>query len=398
VRFPPPIVVQTNPARCGGRSVTPIAVGLVPWPEEQERTTVVAKVSYELDHATGSLLLMSPQPGFSTAEPDDLVALKPFADVMIVGHAHTAGTQDRIRAEIRIDDRLARVFSVVATAPAARIPLTVGHVRGLDGSNQAPVGPIAPRDVETDGSARPLAVSPWDGVSCTVNILDRGVQFAAAGQTCAFLDPAARIELDGLVAGGGKRVLSLPGVMPLVLYQGRHGRCAVTMVIDTLLIDTDSGRLSLVWRGQVAEDAFAAPNVALVAALADGQQVPSLTDVLRHQARGHFSRAQVPRDAGVPPAPIQDLELEIARRRALVFTPDPRMDLRQYGKIAAELACAEDRRVVLARHHMDEDEWMLEERAWLEYLASAVKAGDDTRVSEFHDACASGHRAVGVGR
>ncbi len=387
------------------------------------------------------------------AAPTDLVAAKPQADVLLVGSAYAARAVARIDARLSVAGRLERDFCTVGPSPVESMPLAEAFLRDRDGSSRIDaVGPIGPLEVQDDESAEALTalgldellaqrhaamraladetwkpwedagleapppraeegapedsaaelsldelgdsgVATWDDLAPAESALGRGVQFAAEPMTCALLDGDELLDLEGLTPGGGSQTLVLPGHLVLVVFEGAGARYDVSMAIDTLLIDTEKARLSLVWRGQIPEDAFALPGLRLIVALAHQQRVPELDEIVRNLARGHFSRAEVPPESEVPPPPPDDVELGVARQMTFDRTPDPLLDLDRYATVAAELACHPNERAsVLARAGLDEIDWMLEERGWLARLSAAKEAGDLDFVHDYDRVCAVARR------
>jgi len=65
---------------------------------------------------------------------------------------------------------------------------------------------------------------------------------------------------------------------------------------------------------------------------------------------------------------------------------EPTLAVGDYARIAAELAEGkEPRGSTLDRHGLDEDGWALEERAWLDRMASAAMNGDASPTVEYGD-------------
>ena len=225
----------------------------------------------------------------------------------------------------------------------------------------------------------------WDDLTPADSpLLDDGVQHAAAHMVCGPIDRAQVFELQGLRPGGERQKLRLPGHEVLVVFEGHDATYDVTMMVDTVQIDTVAGQLSLSWRGQLPEDAFGWDEQRLIVALADGAHWPALDDLYRNLPRAHFARASVPRDADLPEPARPDLDLELARQMTFHRTPDPQLELEHYARVAAELwAAPESRADVLSRHGMDAVDWMLEERAWLARVGQALQAGDLATVKAY---------------
>lgn len=441
MRFPPPIVAQTDASRLAPSRVKPLSLGLVPW-ENGELTTVVLKVAYTFDPRRSEqvVTLAAEQPALvhehrSSLErgvldselesPMDLVHAKIAADVLLVGHAYSHQPSERIDARIRIPERMERAFSAVGTAHD-RIPLRGGYLRDTDGETPIPpVGPcgprlvIAPKPEVKDGPTttdriaqqiaagdldptRPLApqleaaADPeepageieiddedlelmWeDLVEENMPLLERGVQHAAAASTSPlfFLGDEV-IELDGLTVGGGRRVLRLAGHEPQVIFETQDDtKLWPLMLCDTVSIDTDTNTVTLTWRGQITVDALASPTNRIVMGLTRMGGKGLLSHLYRDLQRGHFARAEVLGGAPSPLTDGRDIELELARYQTFDRSPEPLLSLADYARVTAEILGADDRAAVLARHGMNDDDWMLEERGWMERVGRAMARGD----------------------
>ena len=68
---------------------------------------------------------------------------------------------------------------------------------------------------------------------------------------------------------------------------------------------------------------------------------------------------------------------EMAKYETWHLTPETSLDLEGYATVSAALAKGRDRSEVLARHELDEDDWVLEEQAWLSRLSEAVGSDDE---------------------
>ncbi|HHH11352.1 MAG TPA: DUF2169 domain-containing protein, partial [Sorangium sp.] len=168
------IVAQCDPARLA-RAAYPAAdaptrgwpvalpVGLVPWEQQQARTTVVVKVSYRYERSSlrPALQLLAQQPGFTVAQastllgaqppevgaPTDLVAAKALADVAVVGSAYAAGPAKQMEAAFSLGQQFTRRVRLAHASERAAIPLTLAHLLPHDGEPASPLGPIAVREV-----------------------------------------------------------------------------------------------------------------------------------------------------------------------------------------------------------------------------------------------------------
>ena len=450
MRFPPPIVAQAATLFAHSEKldslVSPLGVGLVPWPEKAERTTIVVKFAYTFDprRPTSSAQLAAEHPplvfeslpstrqgardGELEAAPD-MVRAKTAADIMVVGSAFAETPTETVQARVRIPQRFERSFAVVGAA-RKRHPLAGGYLREADGvSPTQPVGPVLARPVIRppsppapnvdpavtaaddlaarikDGSfdptrgdnseitpnsppeeSPPLDVSAediewmWqDLVEQDSPFVERGTHHAArASMANEFLYGNEILELDGLVPGGSRRALELPGFEPQVIVEtDDQARLWPVMICDTLVLDTDLNTITLTWRGQVTQDLLATPMVRLVVGLRPSGANGLLSQLYRDLQRGHFSRAEVMGGAPDPCGPDgRDLELELARAATFDMTPDPSLSMEEYSRVAAALGTGDDRDVVLGNFSLDQDSWMLEERGWMDRIARAMSRGD----------------------
>lgn len=436
MRFYPPLVLQTNAGKVWGKRVCPLRVGLVPWEPRQERTTVVVKASYDVGREATLARESRPfgrgRPAtrrgalpLEVDEPDDLVAVKLGADLLFGGSAYAGRAVERIAARVCFGDAIDLSFVVQGPAPVERMPLAGEFLRQPDGVTALPpVGAVRARAVampadeedvdamtpeerkavlallaarfaehEAQAQAVPLssgaeahgaARSPdtgrvpeetWAHLPTAAPYLGRGVQCAAAHLTTAFLIGGERLELTGLLPGGGDRVLTLPNHVPLVLAEGNAGRFVVEMLCDTVLLDDDG--LTMTWRGQVPEDLLASPISRLVVTLAERGSEPELSTVMGELARAHYGRAEVPEAADIQVPPSPDAELIVARLANGHATPEPMLSQAEFVQLRAALSSdSTGRRDWLSKHGLDEHEWSLEVRAWSAVANRARSRGD----------------------
>ncbi|MCA9621882.1 MAG: DUF2169 domain-containing protein [Myxococcales bacterium] len=170
MRLPPPIVARVDPARLFGRRVARFPVGVVPWRTEQERSTVVVKLSYDFDPAArhAEPVLVDPRP-FSIATPseiqgaladelaapDDLVRAKRGTDLLVFGELFADRPVERVTGQIHVRDRA--MIPMVAVGTAGRsFPLAGGFLRTEDGTTPLVVGPSGPRVVLEEEPAAAL--------------------------------------------------------------------------------------------------------------------------------------------------------------------------------------------------------------------------------------------------
>ncbi len=374
-------------------------------------------------------------PGATAVErraPADWLLHKPAADLLMVGHAHASRAMQSIAVRVAIPRvGFERRFVVTGPSPIERMPMSGALLRDEDGETRIPpVGPIVPRRAavargegdDADGELEDALLPRLDrdelwaqfpGVVFSSPFAVDGDQCAAAHMTTKYLRGDEVIELDGVATGGGPMSVRLPGLAPLVLYQAAGMRFLVGLVLDTAFLDLDGSlelggllesdatvggpALELTWRGQVHEDVFTVPGASFVVAPAYAGDAPNLASILAETPRARFEYACVP--AGIGIAVGDEVGLRLARQRCMHETPEPRLSLEHYVAVARELGAASaaaagaegsarevpsllartptaTRGEVLARHGLDEDAWMLEERGWLARFSRAVENGE----------------------
>lgn len=364
-----------------------LGIGLLRWFDPEHRLTVIVKATFTL--AGERLALADEQPPLSLDQtrerpggaaelyyPSDFVPFKPRADVLLLGHAYAepGTTTEFIDAQVTLGD-WTRSFGVAAGEPAAKIPLSPEHLRGLGGESLEPVGPqrVASGDVE-----QVLHEADFDFARYNVAPSPQRMQRFTGGPP---------FELSGL-SPQGTRQLELPPWLPRVLvhYRGTMLDTEVEMAVDSVWIDTDAELLTLVWRGQgelPRRDSVDRLSVSLEHA----ERERDWDDILRNAARGSFRFAAELAELEVEARDEREQDLlSMARYEAMAQpeAPDPTVTLEQYADISAELAeQREDREQVLRRHGFDENRWLLEERGWLETMANRASAGDGTLVARY---------------
>ena len=423
----------------------PLPVGVVRWPR---RIAVVIKLTFTYDpsaldqvaqladaHAPLVIGDTSQAPGATEMElshPDDFVRYKPQTDVILRGLGYADQARDVIFAAIKVD-AVERSFALRGPTPIERMPLTGGYVRAADGESLTePVtaaGPwfvnpwlkreevermIAEDNAQSEPAAQPsdeedprgaaadllgvgaddkILASWWELESTDAEDNAEATSFASDQQRTrvgTWLGSNARFELTGLGVGGTKRVIALPGLAPWVAVESRFGDYRLDMLLDTVIVDTETSRIEVVWRGQVPlMGDHAQHEVRRIVVTVEQDDAPRpLGIVYRDLQRGRFFRATERADLSdeaadddpldVPGVPeIPDLELEVAKYADWMISPEPTLTLEQYTTVAGALAAgSEPRDEVLERHGLDEDAWLLEERGWLEKIGNSVMAGE----------------------
>ena len=306
--------------------------------------------------------------------PADLVPYKMRADVVLVGHAHAPGDAPvrslRVRLvvagidkslEVRCDRRRALDGRVLEGTPAARFPLgwdraayapsnPVGVIAGRapDAYGTVPLpsvgwpdeatrprpdalvagfGPIAPwwpGRIEKLGRYRAAALQPsWQGAALPEDADDALFQVAPADQQVPRLEAEPRLMLENLLAGHPRLETQLALVTPHARVE-RPGRAPepLSLVADTLWIDTDRGVCTVTWRGWLMLSH--ADEAGTVRLWADGVEVRAAAPV--PVASGDApARPEVPARAGFDPRETSAVDpmAVLTGVRALPFAGPP---------------------------------------------------------------------------
>lgn len=116
-----------------------------------------------------------------------------------------------------------------------------------------PIGPGWPgRKDRLSRAAANFPLPGWTDAPLPEGLDPTYFQAAPADQQVAELRPNERIVLENLHPEHARLVTALPGLRPRALVERATGeREEVTLVADTLLIDTDRGVCVVVWRGRI---------------------------------------------------------------------------------------------------------------------------------------------------
>ena len=164
MRFPPPIVAQTDLTRRFGDDYDALPVAVLPW-NDDARTTIVVKATYDFDpnKSEQMLSLSRKQPGFNEElahhggqgagdseleAPIDLIRAKVKADVLLMGSAYGARSQDSHAATLKIGSEQSgtlfeQSFKAVGS-PNDSHPLLERYLRADNGEPYGPIGPSGP--------------------------------------------------------------------------------------------------------------------------------------------------------------------------------------------------------------------------------------------------------------
>ena len=395
-------VVVAQPEPPADIPSAPLVVGVLPWAEFGPHLAVIAKLTLSYAPVEGghgdvarwageqlalSFEQPSAAPGAGRDElyyPSDFIPRKSRSDVLLVGHAHSADEVRRIDCRIRVAKML-RSFTVRSDEPQRAISLSASSLVP-EGETVRPVGPRAV-DLSTD-----RVHAPDHDFSC--------YNAASYDQRLDSIPADAEIELSGLSRHGATRRIALPNLEPQIFVSTAYAPAehAVELRCDTLWIDTDSETIVLLWRGDVELQRDLREVNRLVVALESRGALRDGETRLSHLQRGHFGYAVTPADLepDAPPIPSGDVKLKMARLSTWgVKAPEPKLSVTEYATISAELAETKERRPeILASHDFDEDGWTVEERCWLEKMASAAMAGDAGLATEYSDAFVTAQDAL----
>ncbi|MFO0758390.1 MAG: DUF2169 domain-containing protein [Byssovorax sp.] len=293
--------------------LSPVSVGVVAWRAPDPTLTIIVKVTLTLPEDGAARLAEHQEPLFldeqgALGEPGDLdrasdfAPLKARADVLLAGFAYATSPMHVLSAGFAID-KVRKRFYAVAAEPSARTPLYPRYLRATPGPEGAPVQ-VGARAIWA-GSAPGRELVSADGVPA--GVFARGFDYglfnvAPADQQLGLLGPTARLVLEGLVPGGDRRMVRLPGARPRVFslpLEGAGGAAAARtpeetpLRCDTLWIDAGHERCSLTFRGVLpASPAGALPI--LVVAMDFGSEKQSWAALRAELDRAHWTRAATP--------------------------------------------------------------------------------------------------------
>ena len=378
-------VVEPPPEGAPRLGRAPLIVGGLEWFDPDPVCTAIVKITYTLGEE-GLIfakeqrpLIAPPLEATQPAErgPYDFAPYKPRADVIVLGD--TAYADPPVpRGEIPVGfsiGSLSRFVRVIPTAPAARAHL--GERNVLSQHEDTPES-IGPRFIEERVLLRRVFLGDFDYSAH---------QLAEPSQQRDDLAPGELVRVAGLFARGEVE-FTLPREVPrvLVFFKGGMPRAELEMVADTLLIDTAREEIILVHRGIVALPRPGSVD-RLCVTLAPVRAGRKFAAILRSAARGSFTITACPENLAPHPTCPEEAD-DITRVRYDFATqaepPEPSMPIERYVAISAELAEQREPRIdVLERHTLDEDRWMLEERAWLETIALRAMAGDGTLAARY---------------
>lgn len=325
-----------------------------------------------LEHTADALPVAETDP----ACIDDFVPMRPLVDLTLSGHVDLRGGPVRSatslvtrRAEIGLGDR--RVSFVVRADGPGKVPLRPPFT-------QLAVG--RPLDLRPqpchDGSAHRYRHAEE---------LDLTIYQAAIPEMRWDIDAVTGIHVAGLWPDPDASLdIELPELAPRALVdysQPNVRRGDVRFFLDGVALDIDRSTVDVSWRGVVETTHEPHRDVDRIVL---GWAPPSRwqsdaegawDDCLRELPRGVFHWALEREDVarGEAPPALTDEEHAMARYRTWGHpnAAEPELPPEEAAVISAELAeRRRPRAEVLAKHHLDEYTWGIEERAWAQRLAS----------------------------
>lgn len=373
------IVVMQADARQRAGIRSPLSVGAARWRGEGDHVAMVAKLTLAFDRGGASTTASVVEPERvsgdveselsegAVAYPTDFILAKAQTDVMLQGHAHHAPPATTWPCRIAVGE-LEHRFIVTASDATPQIPLLARFVRDLDGHPTDRVGPgRVEREEETS------VFSDTDPVR---------FQAAAEKMRGAGVEPGATLELSGLSPRAAERRVVLPGVAPRLFYEASLGVMQeMDLSLDTLHVDTDFERITLVWRALLPSRLL--PRIDRVVASLEVSEAPREEKaILDDLPRGTQSFAIEEEDF-----PGDEDELLLASYEVLEYCAQPELSIDDYAKVVAALAeKRKPRKDELDEHGFDERSWTIEERAWTEKKARAADRGDGSLAVAFGEA------------
>lgn len=216
-------------------------------------------------------------------------------------------------------------------------------------------------------------------------------QVAPATRRIAFDEPADVLRLEGFFEAPEPVEIVLPFLAPRLLVDGRGADGDLSeapIVLDTLTVDLDRRAIDMVWRAVIPGKLR---NIGRLL-LGFGPDLPEPMEarwgkLLAELPRGRFSLAYTLEDvdAGREPPPLDEATLAMAKLEAWEspLGPTPTISLEKYASVTAELLEGRDeRKLVLAKHQLDEDSFAIEEKAWAS-LFSEIPEEEPSLQSDF---------------
>lgn len=291
-----------------------LPVGVLAWRGPEPTLTVIVKATFSLREegraqlaaAQEPLTLDQPSPFGEPGDldrPSDFVPYKANADLLLAGNAFAAAPAQVLPVAFSVDG-LQKRFYALSSEPSLWAPLLPAYLRSAPVSDSEAVR-VGARAIHGDGGLLGTEGLP-------TGPLPRGFDYgvfnvAPDDQQPRILSSAAQLVLEGLVPGGLRRAVKLPGLRPRAFAfpaRGASQRATpleIALRCDTLWIDAGLEICTLTWRGLHVSEAGAAPL--LVVGL-DGRDEPfSLAEARRRLDDAVISRALTPADLRPKPSP-----------------------------------------------------------------------------------------------
>lgn len=303
------------------RRLGPVAVGVVAFRDPAPHIAVVAKLTVTLpEPGTAADAALCPDPiplldaeegpfgraarpaaGDELATGSDFAPRKASLDVTMSGFARADVAAMQLPVTLHVGDRLARDLVAVAAAPTRRLPLVAAHLRD---ARTGAVASLAPR--RSRGAVahppRPADATErsWSPVWIDLAPTETGSSFRAASSDLQMpLDaaPGAALVASGVADGALVLRTRLPTFRPYVLAMSAHGDAVrVELRCDTLHVDVDGRRATLVFRGALSVHLSAAPPT-LVVGVEPHERRTELRDVAAWLGQAATATAQLSRAA-----------------------------------------------------------------------------------------------------
>ncbi len=293
-----------------------LPIAIVSWRCPEPALTIIVKATFDLRQDGEAPLAFAQRPFThdrpnSHGEPGELETASDFApvkaraDVLVTGWAHGASPNTVLPVRFVIGSLERRVFAV-SSQPATRLPLVGKYLRTNRQGTGSPVR-IGPRPFDSVGNGvktEGLVAARWNA--------------APTAQQLDLLSSNATIILKGLIPGGGRRELKLPGLRPKVYYLANPGSdppLDVRLTCDTLWINGDEQVCTLTWRGVVIlkQTQGRAEPLIVLALRKRGKKTrwPALTAALD---QAQWFRAVEQNDPQLYPQPIAARSIRLAAR------------------------------------------------------------------------------------
>lgn len=304
------------------------------------RRVVIVKGSFVLSSSGGRPALAPEQdalrgdepagdPGGEIVYPSDLAPFKAKTDVLLRGTAHALPGRTTAVVELSVGPVSARLVAIgprrwdkngIPEVPGAFVPVPLRWKNAFGGpgfhANPAGTGlaPGTPPPLLEDPERlmrargerpRPSCFGPiapgWQARSALLGTFDKAwqrdrwphfpanfdpafFQAAPASLRCDYLRGDETFHIESVRPGGGGFDGVLPGVRPRAFAVRREGDAfEVLLRLDTVLFDTDAGRVHLTWRGSfdVPRGAAEAAEIERLLVIRESLEAPrSIADVL----------------------------------------------------------------------------------------------------------------------